>query len=171
MPECIVIFPDGVRVVPPLLPGTVEIAEASSLELEKSRIISWAHHGIFISEESPDKIFAVMETVEKAAGIHRRVLGAGGPKQVISEEILRQLSAKFAEHHGGATGPFGRLGPNRFDPRALCVLVDPKHVLYLFVIAVFLAKRWNPAFRKKHRSRLLSLNRKCRICTKASVTD
>lgn len=96
MPECIVIFPDGVRVVPPLLPGTVEIAEASAIELEKSRIISWAHHGIFISEESPDKILALTETIEKAAGIHRRVLGAGGPRQVISTEILRQLSEKFA---------------------------------------------------------------------------
>ena len=97
MPECIVIFPDGVRVVPPLLPGTVEIAEASAIELEKSRSIFWAHHGIFISEENPDKIFALMETVEKAAGIHRRVLGAGGPKQVISTEILKQLAEKFAD--------------------------------------------------------------------------
>ena len=97
MPECIVIFPDGVRVVPPLLPGTVEIAEASLAELEKSRIISWSHHGIFVSEESPNKIFALVETIEKAAGIHRRVLSAGGVRQTISTEILHQLSAKFAD--------------------------------------------------------------------------
>ncbi|MBU1174619.1 MAG: rhamnulose-1-phosphate aldolase [Alphaproteobacteria bacterium] len=96
MPECIVIFPDGVRVVPPLLPGTVEIAEASAAELERSRIISWSHHGIFVSEESPDRIFALVETIEKAASIHRRILGAGGAKQVIPTEILKQLSEKFA---------------------------------------------------------------------------
>lgn len=95
MPECIVIFPDGVRVVPLLLPGTVEIAEASAIELEKSRIISWSHHGIFVSEESPDRIFALVETIEKAAAIHRKVLSAGGPKQVISGTILRQLTDKF----------------------------------------------------------------------------
>lgn len=95
MPECIVIFPDGVRVVPLLLPGTVEIAEASALELEKSRIISWSHHGIFVSEESPDKIFGLVETIEKAAAIHRKVLSAGGPKRAISDEILRELTAKF----------------------------------------------------------------------------
>ena len=95
MPECIVIFPDGVRVVPLLLPGTVEIAEASAVELEKSRVISWSHHGIFVSEESPDKIFGLVETVEKAASIHRRVLSAGGPKRAISDEILRALADKF----------------------------------------------------------------------------
>jgi rhamnulose-1-phosphate aldolase len=97
MPECIIIFPDGVRVVPPLLPGTVEIAQASLVELEKSRIISWAHHGIFVSEEDPNKTFALVETIEKAAAIHRKVLSAGGPKQVISNEILRQLAEKFAD--------------------------------------------------------------------------
>lgn len=97
MPECIVIFPDGVRVVPPLLPGTVEIAEESAKALELSRVISWSHHGIFVSEESPDKIFALLETVEKAANIHRKVLAAGGPKQVISTDILKQLSEKFAD--------------------------------------------------------------------------
>ncbi len=95
MPECIVIFPDGVRVVPPLLPGTVEIAEASAKELEKSRIISWSHHGIFVSEESPDRLFALVETIEKSASIHRRVLAAGGPRQVIAPEMLHQLVEKF----------------------------------------------------------------------------
>ncbi|MEJ1993359.1 MAG: rhamnulose-1-phosphate aldolase [Maritimibacter sp.] len=95
MPECIVIFPDGVRVVPLHLPGTVEIAEASAAELEKSRAISWSHHGIFISEESPNKMFALVETIEKAASIHRKVLSAGGAKQAISTEMLRQLTEKF----------------------------------------------------------------------------
>ena len=96
MPECIVIFPDGVRVVPPLAPGGVEIAEASLVELEKSRVISWSHHGIFASEENPNKVFALVETIEKAAKIHRFVLSAGGPKQVIPKDMLRQLANDFA---------------------------------------------------------------------------
>ena len=96
MPECIVIFPDGVRVVPFIVPGTVEIAEASALELEKSRVISWSHHGIFVSEESPDKVFALVETIEKAASIHRKILGAGGPKQELTIEELRGLTKEFS---------------------------------------------------------------------------
>lgn len=95
MPECIVIFPDGVRVVPPLLPGTVKIAEASASELEKSRIISWSHHGIFASEENPDKVFGLVETIEKAASIHRRVLSAGGQQRAISNELLAELAKYF----------------------------------------------------------------------------
>lgn len=95
MPECIVIFPDGVRVVPPLLPGTVSIAEASAAELQKSRVISWSHHGIFASEENPEKVFALVETIEKASAIHRRVLSAGGPQRGIDESLLKELSEKF----------------------------------------------------------------------------
>ncbi|WP_116130727.1 rhamnulose-1-phosphate aldolase [Tropicimonas sp. IMCC34043] len=97
MPECIVIFPDGVRVVPPLLPGTVKIAEASARELEKGRVISWSHHGIFASEESPEKVFTLVETVEKASGIHRRVLSAGGPKRGIDKALLAELASYFAK--------------------------------------------------------------------------
>ncbi|MFV0333065.1 MAG: rhamnulose-1-phosphate aldolase [Tropicimonas sp.] len=96
MPECIVIFPDGVRIVPPLLPGTVKIAEASAVELEKSRVISWTHHGIFASEATPDSVFALVETVEKAAAIHRRVLSAGGPQRGIEPALLRELAENFA---------------------------------------------------------------------------
>ncbi|MFV0360212.1 rhamnulose-1-phosphate aldolase [Tropicimonas sp.] len=96
MPECIVIFPDGVRVVPPLLPGTVTIAEASAVELEKSRIISWSHHGIFASEENPERVFALVETIEKASAIHRKVLSAGGPQRGIGQDLLIELADHFS---------------------------------------------------------------------------
>ena len=56
--ECTVFFPDGVRAVPPLLPGTTTIADTSALELEKGRIVSWSRHAIFASEASPDSVFA-----------------------------------------------------------------------------------------------------------------
>nr|WP_321525107.1 rhamnulose-1-phosphate aldolase [uncultured Cohaesibacter sp.] len=95
MPECIVIFPDGVRIVPPMLPGTTDIADASIKEMEHGRIISWTHHGIFASEATPDSVFGLVETIEKAAGIHRRVLSAGGERQTISNDLLTELSVYF----------------------------------------------------------------------------
>ena len=91
MPECIVFFPDGIRVVLPLLPGTTKIADASVIGLEKSRIISWSHHGIFASESNPDTVFALVETIEKASSMQRKILSAGGAKQSISLELLREL--------------------------------------------------------------------------------
>lgn len=96
MPECLVLFPDGVRIVPPLQPSTVEIAEASAVEMEKSRVILWKQHGIFVSEETPDKAFALVETVEKAAGMHRRMLSMGVAVEDISTEFLRQLADNLA---------------------------------------------------------------------------
>ena len=92
MPECIVFFPDGIRVVPPILPGTNKIADASAIELEKSRIISWSHHGIFVSEESPDAVFSLVETIEKASAMQRKIIAAGGAKQTISLQLLRELT-------------------------------------------------------------------------------
>ena len=95
MPECIVFFPDGVRVVPPLLPGTTTIADASARELEKGRVVSWSHHGIFVSEASPDSVFALVESIEKACGVHRRVLSAGGPRHEIGLVLLRELTGAY----------------------------------------------------------------------------
>ncbi|WP_102869090.1 rhamnulose-1-phosphate aldolase [Pseudovibrio exalbescens] len=95
MPECIVIFPDGVHIVPPMLPGTTDIADASVKEMEHGRVISWTHHGIFASEATPDSVFGLVETIEKAAGIHRKVQSAGGERQTISNGLLTELSVYF----------------------------------------------------------------------------
>ena len=97
MPECIVIFPDGVRIVPAMLPGTNEIAEASAAGLKESRIISWTHHGIFASEENPDRAFALVETIEKASTIQRKVMSVGCPERGIDISMLEDLSRKFRE--------------------------------------------------------------------------
>jgi len=92
MPECLVLFPDGIRIVPPLMPSTVEIAEASAEALEMSRVILWSHHGIFVSEESPDKAFSLVETIEKAAAMHRKMLSLGVPVAPVPPAFLRQLA-------------------------------------------------------------------------------
>lgn len=90
-------FPVGERLVPPLLTGTVSIAEATSVELRNSRIIFWSHHGIFASEESLDKVFALVETIEKASAIQRRVLSAGRPQRGIEPSLLREPCDKFGQ--------------------------------------------------------------------------
>lgn len=95
MPECIVIFPDGVHVVAPLLPGTVKIAEHTAEKMEMGRIVLWAHHGIFVSEKTLDAAFGLVETIEKAALIHRKVLSCGAVQQKISKELLMELVEAF----------------------------------------------------------------------------
>jgi len=93
--ECAVIFPQGVGVVPWMIPGGHEIAEATSVLMKKYNIVIWAHHGTFVSGENFDKTFGLMHTVEKTAEILIKVMSIGGKKQTISNSNIRDLAAAF----------------------------------------------------------------------------
>ncbi len=95
MPECIVIFPDGIHVVEAMLPGTVKIAQHTAEKMTMGRIVLWAHHGIFVSEKTLDAAFGLLETIEKAALIHRKILSCGGASQKISKKMLLELIGSF----------------------------------------------------------------------------
>lgn len=49
MTECPVIFPDGIAVIPWMVPGGKEIAVESSRYIKNHDVIIWAHHGMFCS--------------------------------------------------------------------------------------------------------------------------
>jgi len=93
--ECIVVFPDGVEFIPWMLPGSVELAEATAKALERRRVTVWQFHGILAAGRNLDAAFGLIDTVEKAAGIYLRVLAAGGIKNKLSADQLRQLARHF----------------------------------------------------------------------------
>jgi rhamnulose-1-phosphate aldolase len=68
--ECIVVFPEGVGVLPWMLQGTDAIGRATAEKMESYRLCIWAHHGIFGAGASLDEAFGLIETVEKAASIY-----------------------------------------------------------------------------------------------------
>lgn len=68
--ECIVVFPDGVGVLPWMLCGTNEIGEATAEKMKEFRLVIWAMHGIYGAGKSLDEAFGLIETVEKAAQIY-----------------------------------------------------------------------------------------------------
>lgn len=90
-----VIFPEGVGVVPWMVPGGKEIADASVKLMEKYRVIVWTHHGLFVCGDSFDEAFGLMDTVEKASEICVKVLSMGGKKQTIPREGFIQLAKDF----------------------------------------------------------------------------
>lgn len=47
MTECVVVFPEGVGVVPWMVPGGPAIADATSEKMKSYRTAVWAHHGLF----------------------------------------------------------------------------------------------------------------------------
>lgn len=68
--ECVVVFPDGVEVLPWMLCGTNEIGEATADCMTRARSVVWALHGLYGAGKTLDEAFGLVETVEKAATIY-----------------------------------------------------------------------------------------------------
>lgn len=94
--ECPVVFPQGVGVVPWMVPGGAAIAEASSKLMAEYNAIVWAHHGLFCSGPDFDTTFGLMHTIEKAADIYMHVLSTGKEiLQTIADSDLTAIADEF----------------------------------------------------------------------------
>ena len=92
--ECIVVFPEGVNVLPWMLCGTNEIGEATAEKMKTARLVVWAQHGIYGAGKDLDETFGLIETAEKAAGIYMKI--AHLPiRQTITDDMLHQLEERF----------------------------------------------------------------------------
>lgn len=88
--ECIVVFPEGVGVLPWMLCGTDEIGVATAEKMKKVRIVLWTNHGIYGAGKTLDETFGLIETVEKAATIYN-IIGDRKILNNISDEDMAQL--------------------------------------------------------------------------------
>lgn len=94
--ECPVVFPDGVGVVPWMVPGGRDIALATSKLMQKYDLAIWAHHGMFAAGKDFDLTFGLMHTAEKSAEILVKVLSIRPDKlQTITAENFRDLAKDF----------------------------------------------------------------------------
>ena len=92
--ECIVVFPEGVGVLPWMLCGTAEIGKATAEKMKDFRLVVWAMHGIYGAGKSLDETFGLIETVEKAAQIY--MLTAHLPRlNTIKDEDMVKLVDLF----------------------------------------------------------------------------
>lgn len=74
--ECLVVFPDGVSVLPWMVAGTSQLGAASADKMQNSRIVIWPHHGIMGAGQTMDDAFGLVETAEKAAEIYLQICSA-----------------------------------------------------------------------------------------------
>lgn len=93
--ECIVVFPEGIGVIPWIVPGTNAIGEATAKKMQEYRLVIWPHHGIYGTGKDMDETFGLIETAEKAAQIYTLVQAQGGIKQTITDEQLIDLAKGF----------------------------------------------------------------------------
>lgn len=92
--ECIVVFPDGVGVLPWMLCGTNEIGEATAEKMKEFRLVVWGMHGIYGAGKTLDETFGLIETVEKAAQVY--MLTAHLPRiNTIKDHELKELAEYF----------------------------------------------------------------------------
>jgi len=94
--ECPVVFPDGVGVVPWMVPGSEAIGKETSKLMEQYNAVIWAHHGLFCSGDDFDITFGLMDTIEKSAEILVKVKSMGGQKlQTITTQNFIDLAKDF----------------------------------------------------------------------------
>ena len=72
MTESIVIFPEGIGVLPWMQSGTNEIGIATSQKILSYRLVVWGLHGIYGVGSTIDAAFGLIEAAEKAADIYLR---------------------------------------------------------------------------------------------------
>lgn len=89
--ECIVVFPDGVGVLPWMLCGTTEIGVATANKMKEFRLVVWAMHGIYGAGKTLDETFGLIETVEKAAQIYMLTAHLPRINTIKDEDMLKLL--------------------------------------------------------------------------------
>ncbi len=88
--EAVVVFPDGVGVLPCMVCGTNEIGIATAEKIQKTRLVVWTNHGIYGAGRTIDEAFGLIETVEKTAQIY--MLSLGRAVNIIPDKIIKELA-------------------------------------------------------------------------------
>ena len=92
--ECLMVFPDGVNVLPWMVCGTNAIGEATAKKMETARLCVWAHHGLYGAGRDLDEAFGLIETAEKAAEVYLKI--ADKPiLDTITDAQLHEIEARF----------------------------------------------------------------------------
>lgn len=94
MTECILFFPEGVGVVPWMVPGGTDIAAASGKSLQRFPACVWTQHGLCATGVGFDDAFGLAHMVEKTAGIYlqqRAACGGGEAPFFVDDAQLRRI--------------------------------------------------------------------------------
>lgn len=104
MTECVVIFPEGIGVLPWMIPGGADIALETSKLMNDYQSVVWSQHGLFCAGNTLDDAFGLMHTIEKASEIYIKqccLNAACGSKNgndflnTISDENLLAIAKDF----------------------------------------------------------------------------
>ena len=86
--ECMMVFPDGIAVLPWMMCGTESIGQATAEKMKESRLVVWAQHGIYAAGKCLDEAFGLIETVEKAAAVYMKIAHLTCINTISDEQLL-----------------------------------------------------------------------------------
>lgn len=98
MTECIIVFPEGIGVVPCFVPGSWELAQFSAEKLKTYRAAMWLHHGLLTTGDTFDACFGLTHVIVKAATIFKNMrimCPQGGYIHEISDEDLNRIALHY----------------------------------------------------------------------------
>lgn len=96
--EAIVAVPEGVGVLDWMVPGSAGLGKATAEVMKSFGACLWRLHGVFVSGEDCDQAFGIVQTLDKAADICLRIVGASGAlndDQLIPESGLRVMAETY----------------------------------------------------------------------------
>ncbi len=86
--ESMVVFPEGIGVLPWIICGGDEIGEATALKMKEYRSVVRAQHGLFCTGKSLDEVFGLIETIEKAAEIYMKICDKKIVQSITNENLI-----------------------------------------------------------------------------------
>ena len=96
MTECVMVFPEGVGVVGPKVPGSLDLARASAEQMRTHAAVVWAHHGLLCAGTNFDDAFGRMHAIVKAAEIYTtaRMMSGGDADFAndVGDDVLRGIA-------------------------------------------------------------------------------
>ena len=93
--ESVVVFPQGVGVLPWMMPGSLEIGRASSEKMKEFSLVLWSQHGVYGAGENIESTFGLIETAEKSAEVTLKMLSVREPINIIGTKNLRDIAKVF----------------------------------------------------------------------------
>ncbi|MDR1918853.1 MAG: rhamnulose-1-phosphate aldolase [Tannerellaceae bacterium] len=95
IPECRIIVPKGIGIVPYEIPGTLELAHATIQQLRWHDVLFWEKHGILAVGEDIIECFDAIDTLSKSAQIFFSARAAGHEPEGMTDSQLDDLVEAF----------------------------------------------------------------------------
>ena len=91
IPECRMVVPQGIGIVPYEAPGTIELAHATLQQLDQHQVICWLKHGVLAVGEDVVECFDAIDTLSKSAQIYFCARMAGEDPEGLTDEQMEAL--------------------------------------------------------------------------------